>query len=134
MKILKAGSRMTTASTGTFTFQVTGTSTSLTHTANLTITVASGSTDFTVTISPSYLSIIPSGTGSSTVTVQSVGVFFSPVQLTSSGAPDGMTLQFETNPVKPPIGGTPSSTLTITVTRAPEGLDCNRHVWVRAFG
>jgi len=48
-------------------------------------------------------------------------VFFSPVTLTSSGAPDGMTLLFETNPVTPPIGGTTLTTVTVRVSGAPTG-------------
>ena len=116
--IISAGPR---ASTGTFTFQINGTSGSLTHSVNLEVTIAAGVTDFTITASPSYLSIPPSGSAASTITVQSLGVFFSPVNLTSSGAPDGMTLVFGTNQVTPPIGRTASSAVTVSVSGAPEG-------------
>jgi len=110
-----------TASTGAFTFQVTGTSVSLTHTVGLEVTVAAGVADFAITVSPSYLSLPAGAADTSTITIQSLGVFFSPVSLSSSGAPDGMILRFETNPVTPPIGGTRSSTLTVTVSGAPVG-------------
>jgi streptogramin lyase len=116
--ILSAGP---TASTGTFTFQVTGTSGSLTHTVGLEVTVAAGVADFAITVSPSYLPLPAGATGTSTITIQSLGVFFSSVSLSSSGAPEGMILRFETNPVTPPIGGTGSSTLTVTVSGAPVG-------------
>jgi len=112
------------ASTGTFTFQVTGTSGSLTHSENLEVTVAAAVADFTIMASPSYLPIPPGGgrpPAASTITVQSLGVFFSPVNLTSSGAPDGMTLLFETNPVMPPIGGTAVSTATVRVSGTSPG-------------
>lgn len=114
--IISAGPR---ASTGTFTFRATGTSGSLTHSANLEVTIAAGVADFALTAAPSYLSIPPGGSATSTVTVQSLGVFFSPVSLTSSGVPDGMTLLFETNPVTPPIGATISSAVTVRVSGAP---------------
>jgi streptogramin lyase len=110
-----------TASTGTFTFQIDGTSGSLTHTVNLEVTIAAGVADFAIVASPSYLSIPPSASAASTITVQSFGVFFSAVNLTSSGAPNGMTLVFGTNPVTPPIGGAQSSTVTVSVSGAPEG-------------
>ena len=116
--IISAGPR---ASIGTFTFRVTGTSSSLTHSANLEVTIAAGIADFVLTATPSYLSIPPGGSAASTIMVQSLGVFFSPITLTSSGAPDGMTLLFETNPVTPPIGGTTLTTVTVRVSGAPSG-------------
>jgi len=116
--IISAGPR---ASTGTFTFKVTGTSASLTHSTNLEVTIAAGVADFAITVSPTYLPIPPGGSAASTVTIQSLGVFFSPITLASSGAPDGVTLLFETNPVTPPIGGTTSTTVTVRVSGAPTG-------------
>jgi hypothetical protein len=116
--IISAGA---TASPGTRTLQVTATSGSLSHTADITVTIGTGAADFAVTISPSYLTVIPGGSATSTITTQSVGVFFSPVHLTSSGAPDGMSLTFGTNPLTPPIGGTVSSILTVSVSGTPTG-------------
>jgi len=110
-----------TASTGTFTFQVVGTSGPLTHSVNLTVTIATGAVDFTITASPQSLSVAPGTSADTTVTIQSVGVFSSSVYLTTSGAPNGMTLLFGTNPVTPPIGGTVPSTLTVRVSGAPQG-------------
>jgi streptogramin lyase len=110
-----------TASIGTFTFQVNGTSGSLTHIVNLKVMIATGIADFTLTASPSYLAMAPGGTGTSTITVQSLGVFFSPVALTVSGAPQGMTLVFGTNPVTPPVDRTTTSVLTVHVSGASQG-------------
>ena len=110
-----------TASTGKFTFQVDGTSGSLNHKTNLEVTIAAGFADFTLVASPSYLSIVPGGSDTSTITVQSLGVFFSPVTLTISGAPQGMTFVFGTNPVTPPIRQTTSSVLTVHVSGTPQG-------------
>ncbi len=111
-----------TASTGTYGFEVTATSGSSKHIAQIQVMITAGVADFTVIVSPSYLSIPPSGTGSVTITVQSLGVFFSPVQLTGSGMPEGMALVFEQNPVLPPIGGTAASTGTVALSGAPQGI------------
>jgi peptide/nickel transport system substrate-binding protein len=116
--IISAGPQ---ASTGTFTFRVTGKSSSMTHSVNLTVTIAAGVADFTIMASPSSLSIPPGGSVTSTIAVQSLGVFFSPVNLASSGAPGGMSLFFATNPVTPPIGGMALSVVTVTVSGAPVG-------------
>ena len=109
------------ASIGTFTLQVNGTSGSLTHKFDLEVTIAAGVADFTLTATPSYLAIAPGATGTSTITIQSLGVFFSPVTLTVSGAPQDVTFVFGTNPVTPPIGKTTSSALTVYVSGAPQG-------------
>ena len=109
------------ASVGTFTLHVNGTSGSLTHKFDLEVTIAAGVADFTLTATPSYLAIAPGGTGTSTITIQSLGVFFSPVTLTVSGAPQDVTFLFRPNPVTPPIGKTTSSDLTVHVSGALQG-------------
>jgi streptogramin lyase len=109
------------ASTGTYKLRVTGTSGSLNHTTEVEMTIAAGIADFAIVVSPSYLSIPPGGSGSAAITVQSLGVFSSPVQLAGSGMPEGMALVFEPNPVRPPIGGTALSTATINLSGAPQG-------------
>jgi len=116
--IISAGPR---ASTGTYTFRVTGTSGSLRHATEIGVTIAAGVADFTIVVSPSYLSIAPGGLGSATITVQSLGVFFSSVQLAGSGTPAGMALLFEPNPVTVPIGGTAQSTVTVNLSGALQG-------------
>jgi len=109
------------ASTGPFTYQVTGTSGALTHAFDITVQIAAGATDYTVTATPSSLSLGPGTSGTSTIVVQSVGIFSAPVTLASSGAPGGLNLVFGTNPVTPPAGGTASSVVTVTVSGAPTG-------------
>jgi streptogramin lyase len=110
-----------TASAGTFTLQLDGTSSSLTHKVSLEVTIVTGVADFALSASPAYLAIAPSGTATSTITIQSLGVFFSPVTLAVSGAPDGMTFMFGTNPVTPPIAETATSVLTVNLSGAPQG-------------
>jgi streptogramin lyase len=109
------------ASTGTYKLRVRGSSGALNHTTEVEVTIAAGIADFAIVISPSYLSIPPGGFGSATITVQSLGVFSSPVQLTGSGMPGGMALVFDPNPVRPYIGGTATSTATINLSGAPQG-------------
>lgn len=109
------------ASTGTYKLRVRGSSGALNHTTEVEVTIATGVADFAIVISPSYLSIPPGGSGSATVTVQSLGVFSLPVQLTGSGMPEGMALVFDPNPVRPYIGGTATSTATINLSGASQG-------------
>jgi streptogramin lyase len=109
------------ASAGTFTFRVTGTSGTLIHSTDVTVQIISGAADFTITASPSSFSLGPGASGTSTITVQSVGTFSLPVVLAVSGAPGGLTLNFGTNPVTPPAGGTVSSVLIVTVAGAAAG-------------
>lgn len=110
-----------TGSTGTFTFRVIGTGGSITRSADLSVQIEAGTRDFAISTSPESLSITPGGSATSTVTVQSVGVFSEPVDLTVSGAPSGLTTSFATNPVIPPGGGVAHSVLTLTAAGAPIG-------------
>ena len=78
--------------------------------------------DYTVSVSPSSLSIVQGGSGSTTVTVTSLGVFSSPVDLSISGLPTGVSASFSPPSVTPPEGGYETSTLTLSVlSTAPTG-------------
>lgn len=131
------------ASTGTFTLRVTGVSAALSHsvdtiiqisaagptttaTATSTTTVSSVSTsttsvagpDFTIAASPSSITIVVGGSGTSNVDIGSTNGFSAPVTLAYSWvgtAPSGVSLALP-GPVTPPSGGTATSTLTVTVT------------------
>lgn len=109
------------ASTGPFTYRITGTSGALIHTFDVAVQINAGAADFTITATPPSLSLGPGTSGTSTIAVQSTGIFSAPVTLTSSGAPGGLDLVFGTNPVTPPAGGTAASVLTVTVSGAPTG-------------
>jgi hypothetical protein len=110
-----------TSPVDTFTFQVIGTGDGITRITDLNVQIEAGAMDFEISASPDSLSVVPSGSATSTVTVQSTGVFSAPVDLTASGAPTGLTLSFGTNPVIPPAGGMAYSVLTITAAGAPVG-------------
>jgi subtilase family serine protease len=76
------------------------------------ITLLSGSSSsspsFTLSASPSSVTVTQGGTGSSTITVTPAGGFSGSVTLTASGLPSGVTAAFGTNPA------TSTSTLTLT--------------------
>ena len=60
------------------------------------------SPDFTISAAPTALDICKPGSGASTLTLGALGGFNSPVTLTDSGAPAGVTTSFGANPVTPP--------------------------------
>jgi subtilase family serine protease len=104
-----------TATTGTSTVTITGTSGSLTATTTLALTVNSSATpNFSVSASPTSVTITQGTSGTSTITVTSTGGFNSATTLSASGLPSGVTAAFSTNPVTPPANGSATSTLTLT--------------------
>jgi len=104
-----------TATTGTATVTITGTSGTTTHTTTISLTVNPTATpDFTISNSPSSLTIVQGTNGTSTVTITSVNSFNSATSLAASGLPTGVTAAFSPNPVTPPANGSVTSTLTLT--------------------
>jgi len=71
--------------------------------------------DFAVASSPASLSIAQGGSGTSTVTVTSVGGFASAVSLSCTGLPAGVACAFSPASVTPPANGSAASTLTVSV-------------------
>jgi subtilase family serine protease len=104
-----------TATTGTSTVTITGTSGSLTATTTLALTVNSSATpNFSVSASPTSVTVTQGASGTSTITVTSTGGFNSATTLSASGLPSGVTAAFSTNPVTPAANGSATSTLTLT--------------------
>ena len=104
-----------TATTGTATVTITGTSGSLQATTTLALTVTpSGTPNFTISASPSSLTITQGSNGTSTITITSQDSFNSATTLSASGLPSGVTAGFSPNPVTPPANGSVTSTLTLT--------------------
>jgi len=98
-----------TATTGSSTVTITGTSGSLTATTTLALTVtAAASPSFTLSASPSSLSVTQGSSGTSTISVTDKNGFSGSVTLAASGLPSGVTAAFGTNPT------TGSSVLTLT--------------------
>jgi hypothetical protein len=87
-----------TAATGTTTVTVTGVSGSLTHTATITLTVNSpAQPSFSLSASPTSLTIRRGATGSSTITVTPANGFTGNVSLSASGLPSGVAASFNPN-------------------------------------
>ena len=87
--------------------------------AFLGVSQGSGSSNFTISASPSSLSIQQGNQGTSTITTAISGSFNSAISLSASGVPSGTTVSFNPNPIPAPGAG--SSTMTITVGATPVG-------------
>ena len=96
-----------TAATGTSTVTITGTSGSLSHTATLSLTV-SVPPNFSLSASPSSLTVAQGFSGSSTINVAPLNGFTGSVSLSASGLPSGVTASFN------PASATTTSSLTLT--------------------
>jgi hypothetical protein len=98
--------------TGNFTLTVTGNSGSLTHTATVTLVVnPAGTSDFSISATPSSRTVIRGTSASYTATVTAVGAFTGSVTLSVSGLPSGASASFSPNPIN---GGSGSSTISVT--------------------
>ena len=73
----------------------------------------SATPDFTISASPSSVSIVQGTSGTSTITTSVSGGFSNAISLSSSGAPAGTTVSFSPSSIAAPGSGT--STMTITV-------------------
>jgi Glycoside Hydrolase Family 113 len=104
-------SASSTATTGTATVTITGTGGGQTHTTTVTLTVNTvQATNFSLSASPSSLTITRSASGTSTIAITRTGGFASAVSFTASGLPSGVTASF--NPATTTTTGT-SSVLTL---------------------
>jgi subtilase family serine protease len=104
-----------TATTGTATVTITGTSGSLVASTSLALTVnPAGTPNFTISASPTSLTVVQGSNGTSTITITSQNSFSSATTLTATGLPSGVTAAFSTNPVTPPANGSATSVLTLT--------------------
>jgi uncharacterized membrane protein len=97
---------------GTYPITVTGNGGGIQQNTMVTLTVTSDP-NFTISASPSSLSIQQGNQGTSTITTAITGTFNSAISLSSSGAPSGTTVSFNPNPI--PAPGSGNSTMTITV-------------------
>jgi hypothetical protein len=81
---------------------------------DLIFAVGAGTPGFSVSASPSSVSVQQGTNAISTVTVTSQNGFNSATTLSVSGLPSGVTAAFSTNPVTPPANSSATSTLTFT--------------------
>src|SRR5262249_44894768 len=71
--------------------------------------------DFSIAASPGGLTIPVGASGSSQITIGSLGGFSFPVNVAATGAPVGVSAKLLPSSVTPPSGGSASSTLTVSL-------------------
>jgi hypothetical protein len=105
----------------------------------------SGPPNFTISASPSALSVQQGNQGTSTISTTVSGGFNSAISLSASGVPSGATVSFNPNPIPAPgagnstmtiiVGsGTPTGTYPITVTGSGGGIQQNTTVDLTVTG
>ena len=105
--------------TGTYTITVTGTGESITHTTTVSLTVTSAASPaFTISASPTSVSVVQGNSGTSTVTTTVSGGFNSAIALSASGQPTGVTVGFNPTSIAAPGSGTSTMTMTVASTTA----------------
>ncbi len=110
------------AATGTVSVTISGTSGSLTHTTSVSLTVnAAPVPDFSLSASPTSVTIVQGSSGPSTITVSPSNGFSGTVSLSASGLPSGVSAGFSQNPATSSsivtfTAGSAATTGTVTVT------------------
>lgn len=102
-----------TAAPGSYPVTITGTSGSLTRTVPITLTVPIP--NFSLTASPSTVTVAPGGGGTTTITVNPSNGFSGTVSLSASGVPAGASAGFS------PVDTTSTSVLTLNAGTAAPG-------------
>ena len=108
---------MTVASstaTGTYPITVTGTSGTTTETTTVSLTVTGVAPNFTISASPTSVTIVRRSSGTATITTAGSGGFSSAISLSASGQGSRETVSFSPNPIAAP--GSSTSTMTIKTT------------------
>jgi uncharacterized membrane protein len=72
--------------------------------------------NFTISASPSSLSIVQGSQGTSTITTAISGGFDSSIALSATGTPSGVTLSFSQNPITAPGSGSSIMTISVGIT------------------
>ncbi len=100
--------------TGTYPITITGTSGSITQTTTVSLTVTSSVTaGFTVSASPSSITVARNASGTSTITTAVTGTLGSAITLSASGQGSGQTVTFSPSS----ITGSGTSTMAVKVGR-----------------
>jgi len=80
---------------------------------------STGTQVFTISASPSPLSVTAGSSGSSTITTAVSGGFSAAVALSASGAPSGVTVSFSPSSIAAPGSGSSTATFTVASNTAP---------------
>ncbi len=107
--------------TGTYPLAITGTTGALTQSANVSLVINAVTNNFTVSASPNSLTIGAEtvATGYSILTISSQNGFSSPVTLSATGFPPGVTAVFTPNTVTPAADGSVSAALALSLVTWP---------------
>ncbi|MGA7922239.1 MAG: S53 family serine peptidase [Candidatus Acidiferrales bacterium] len=101
--------------TGTYTITVKGTSGSTTETTTVSLTVTGTNPNFTISASPTTISVARGSSGTSTITTAISGGFDSAISLSASGEGSAQSVTFTPSSIAAPGSGT--STMKVTVGR-----------------
>src|SRR5256884_1545491 len=103
---------------GSYTITITGTTGSMSHQTTVTVNIV----DFSLTASPSSVTISPGSSTASTISLKSLGGFAGTITLSTASSPPGPTLSLSSTSVTLSSGGTGTTTLTIsTQSSTPNG-------------
>jgi subtilase family serine protease len=78
----------------------------------------SSSPSFTISASPTSVSVVQGKSGTSTITTAVSGGFDAAITLSATGQPTGVTVGFSPNPIAAPGAGTSTMTMTVASTTA----------------
>jgi kumamolisin len=99
---------------GTYNIRVTGTSGGgITEVATVTLAVTKPPSGYSISASPTSISVARSGSGTSTITTTIAGGFDSAISLSATGYPTGVTVTFSPATIRAPGAGT--STMKVKV-------------------
>jgi kumamolisin len=98
---------------GSYSIKVTGTSGGITEVVTVTLAVTKPAAGYTISASPTSISVARGGSGTSTVTTTISGNFDSAISLSATGYPTGVTVTFSPETIRAPGAGT--STMKVKV-------------------
>ena len=98
---------------GTYSIRVTGTSGGITEVVTVTLAVTKPASGYTISASPTSISVARGSSGTSTITTTISGGFDSAIALSATGYPNGVTVSFSPETIRAPGAGT--STMKVKV-------------------
>jgi len=108
-----------TTATGTYTITVAGVGEGITHTTTVTLIVTSSvSADFTISASPTAITVARGASGTASITTAALGSFSSAITLSATGAGGAQKVTFSPNPIGAPGSGTSTMTVKVGTTAA----------------
>jgi subtilase family serine protease len=107
----------TTTAVGTYPITVTGMGGGVTETVTVTLKVTAGG--FSISASPSAITVVRGSSGTSTITTALLGTFNSAITLSSAGQGSTQTVTFSPNPIPAPGSGTSTMKVAVASTASP---------------